>query len=76
MDENLKMLKAMSMTFEDAMLVGRCLMKYIRLIDEKKTEHNFSEDELDRLHDVTLLFNLAIMKVITRAEREKADAEA
>lgn len=77
MDENVKMLKAMSMSFEDAMLVGRCLMDYTLLIDEKKTDHDFSEDELDRLHDITIIFNLSIMKVMIRAEREKrADAEA
>ena len=77
MDENVKMFKAMSMCFEDAMLVGRCLMDYLMLIDEKKTDHVFTEDEIDRLHDVTLSFNLAILRVMTRAERKKkADAEA
>lgn len=77
MDENVKMLKAMTMSFEDAMLVGRCLMDYTLLIDEKKTEHDFSEDELNRLNEITIIYNLSIMKVMTRAEREKrADAEA
>lgn len=77
MDENVKMLKAMAMSFEDAMLVGRCLMDYTLLIDEKKTKHDFSDDELNRLHEIAIIYNLSIIKAMARAENEKrADAEA
>lgn len=67
----------MTMSLEDVMLVARCLMDYTLLIDEKKTEHDFSEDELDRLHEITIMYNLSIVRVMTRGEIEKrADAEA